>query len=104
MFEKDRKILKMFKPVQVKALPNYKLWVKYSDDVAGEVDLSHLAGRGVFSLWNDYAAFEKVYIGSSGAIAWSDEIDICPDNVYMTITGKTPEELFPNMKLEFINA
>ncbi len=94
----------MFKPVQVKALPNYKLWVKYSDGVEGEIDLSHLAGKGVFSLWNDYTAFEKVYIGNSGQIAWSDEIDICPDTVYMTITGKTPEQLFPNLKAELLNA
>ncbi len=75
----------MFKPVQVKAGPNYKLWLKYSDGVEGEVDLSHLAGKGVFSLWNDYAAFEKVYIGNSGQIAWTDEIDICPDTVYMSL-------------------
>ncbi|MFN8457660.1 MAG: DUF2442 domain-containing protein [Anaerolineae bacterium] len=88
----------MFKPIKVKPLPNYKLWVKYSDGVEGEVDLSHLAGKGVFALWNDYTAFEQVYIGSSGEIAWSDEVDICPDSTYMKITGKTPEELFPNLQ------
>jgi len=88
----------MFKPVEVKALPNYKLWLKYTDGVEGEVDLSHLVGKGVFALWNDYTAFEKVYIGPSGEIAWSEEIDICPDSVYMKITGKTPEQLFPNLQ------
>lgn len=88
----------MFKPIEIKALPNYKLWVKYSDGVEGEVDLSHLAGKGVFALWNDYTAFEQVYIGSSGEIAWSDEVDICPDSTYMKITGKTPEQLFPNLQ------
>ena len=51
----------MFKPVQVKPLPSYRLWLKYADGVAGEVNLSHLAGKGVFALWNDYAAFERVY-------------------------------------------
>ena len=45
----------MFKPVQVKALQGYKLWVKFSDGVEGEVNLSHLVGKGVFSKWNDYA-------------------------------------------------
>jgi len=39
----------MFKPIQVKVLPNYKLWVKYTDGVEGEIDLSHLVGKGVFS-------------------------------------------------------
>ena len=90
----------MFNPVEVKALPNYKLWVKYSDGIEGEVDLSHLVGKGVFSLWNDFSAFQKVYISSSGEIAWSDTIDICPDAVYMKITGKTPWQLFPNLQSE----
>ena len=94
----------MFKPVEVKALPNYRIWIKYSDGVEGEVDLSHLAGKGVFALWSDYSAFEKVYIGSSGQIAWSDEIDICPDSLYIAITGKSPEELFANLKKEKVNA
>ena len=94
----------MFKPVEVKALPNYRICVKYSDGVQGEVDLSHLAGKGVFKLWNNYSAFEKVYIGSSGQIAWSDEIDICPDSIYMKITGKSPEELFTNLRKEKVNA
>lgn len=94
----------MFEPVEVKALPGYKLWVRYADGVAGEVDLSHLVGKGVFSLWKDYEAFEKVYIGEGGAIAWSDEIDICPDAVYMEITGKRPEDLFPGLRMEVVCA
>ena len=94
----------MLRPVEVKALPDYRLWVKYSDGVEGEVDLSHLAGKGVFALWDDYAAFEKVYIGSHREIAWSDEVEICPDTIYMTITGKKPEELFPTLRAEPVNA
>lgn len=48
----------MVKPIQVKALPNYKLWLKYADGVEGEVDLAHLAGKGVFALWNDYRVIQ----------------------------------------------
>ena len=88
----------MLKPIEVKALPNYKLWVKYADGVEGTADLSHLAGKGVFALWNDYAVFEQVSIGEHGQIAWSDEIDICPDSISLQITGKIPEDLFPNLK------
>jgi hypothetical protein len=94
----------MLKPVEVKALADYKIWVKYSDGVEGVANLSHLAGKGVFELWNDYSAFEKVYIGSSGQIAWSDKIDICPDSIYMEIIRKSPEEIFPSMKKDKINA
>lgn len=88
----------MFKPVEAKALPNYKLWLRYEDGTAGEVDLAHLAGRGVFTLWNDYQAFEQVYIGSQGQIAWHEQIDLCPDALYLELTGKKPEDVFSNLK------
>lgn len=90
----------MFRPIEVKALPNYRLWIAYADGIQGIVDLGHLVGRGVFRLWEDPQAFDQVYIGSEGQIAWSDEIDLCPDALYIEITSKTPEELFPRLKAE----
>ena len=87
----------MFRPVKVEALPGYRLKVEFADRVAGEVDLRHLVGKGVFALWEDSVVFEQVYISDVGQIAWSDTIDICPDAVYMQIAGKTPEELFPSL-------
>jgi hypothetical protein len=94
----------MFILVEVKALPDYRLWLHYTDGVEGEVDLSHLAGRGVFAAWDDYQVFEKVHIGTSGAIAWNDDIDLCPDALYLRITGKTPEEVFPKLKTVEVDA
>ena len=94
----------MFKPVAVKALPDYKLWLRYADGVEGEVDLSAFAGQGVFKIWNDYQVFEKVYIGEHGQVAWSDEIDMCPDALYLRLTGKTPEEVFPNLRKMSLHA
>ena len=88
----------MRKPIEVRALPDYKIWLRYDDGIAGEVDLCQYAGKGVFTLWNDYEAFEKVYIGEADQIAWSDEIDMCPDSMYMQLTGKTVEEIYPNLK------
>ena len=88
----------MPRPIQIKPLENYRLWIKFSDSVEGIVDLSHLAGQGVFALWNDYREFQKVHIGSSGEIAWSEEIDICPDTLYLRVTGKKPEDLFPKLR------
>ncbi|TEU22638.1 MAG: DUF2442 domain-containing protein [Anaerolineales bacterium] len=85
-------------PIKVEPLENYRLWVKYSDGVEGIVDLSDLAGKGVFALWNDYREFQKVYIGPSGEIAWSDQVDLCPDATYLKITGKQPEDIFPKLR------
>jgi hypothetical protein len=58
----------MKKPIDVKPLDHYRLWLRFSDGVEGIVDLSEFAGKGVFALWNDYAEFEKVSIGPSGEI------------------------------------
>ena len=83
----------MIRPVKVEPRPKYRIWVEFSDGVAGEVDLSDLAGRGVFAAWNEQGVFEKVHIDSTGAVAWSEDVDLCPDALYMEITGKSFEEL-----------
>lgn len=88
----------MAKPVDVKALANFRIWLRYDDGAEGEVDLSDLAGRGVFQAWNDANFFGSVRIGSHGTIAWGDDIDLCPDATYMRLTGKSPEEVFPALK------
>jgi len=88
----------MFKPIEVKPLDNYRIWLRYSDDTEGVADLSHLAGEGVFTLWNDYREFAKVHIGPGGEIAWSDQLDLCPDALYLKITGKQPEDIFPKLR------
>lgn len=88
----------MPKLIEVKPLENYRIWVKYSDGVEGVVDLSDLVGKGVFAAWNDYREFQKVHVGPSGEIAWSEEIDLCPDAIYLKITGKKPEDLFPKLR------
>ena len=94
----------MFKVVEVTPLPNYRLRLRYEDGVVGDVGLGHLVGQGVFALWNDLHAFESVSIGESGEPRWSDEVDLCPDTLYMEITRKTPEELFPNLAKAHLNA
>ena len=94
----------MFRLIEVKALPDYRLWVQYSDGSKGEVDLSEFAGRGVFTIWDDYRVFEKVVIGEQGQVAWSDEVDMCPDSLYLRLTGKTPEDVFPNLREMSIDA
>ena len=41
----------MFEPLEVKALPDSRIWIRYADGKEGEVDLSHLAGQGMFKIW-----------------------------------------------------
>ena len=88
----------MHKIINVTVLENYKLKLEYDNGQQGIADLSHLVGKGVFALWNDYNAFRKVKIGSSGELLWSDQIDICPDSLYLKITNQEPEDLFPILR------
>lgn len=88
----------MARPIEVKALPKFRIWLRYDDGVEGEVDLSDLAGRGVFKAWNDTAFFDSVRLASHGAIEWGGDIDICPDAMYLRLTGKSPEQVFPSLR------
>ena len=88
----------MLKPVEVKTLDDYRLWIAFSDGVEGVADLSEFAGKGVFERWNDYREFQKVHIGPDGEIAWSDEVDLCPDALYLKVTGQKPVDLFPKLR------
>jgi hypothetical protein len=83
----------MFEPVEVEARSDYRLWIRYSDGVEGKVDLSHLAGRGVFELWDDEQAWKDVRIAEDGAIQWTEEVELCPDATYLKLTGESPEEI-----------
>ncbi|HET6883369.1 MAG TPA: DUF2442 domain-containing protein [Pirellulales bacterium] len=88
----------MFRPIEVRALPRYRLFLRYQGGVEGEVDLSYLVGRGVFGLWDDPGEFDKVTIGSSDQIRWSDQLDLCPDAMYARLSGRTPAQLFSNLR------
>lgn len=86
------------RPLAVEARDGFRIWLRYADGVEGEVDLSALVGRGVFAAWEEPGFFQKVHISDFGAIAWSDEIDMCPDALYLEITGKSPEDIWPGLK------
>jgi len=83
---------------KVKVLPGYRLELEFDDGVCGVVDLSESVGKGVFALWRDPLVFEQVRIGSSGELIWGDRIDQCPDALYLKVTGKKPEDLFPALR------
>ena len=80
------------KPIEVKALDNYTIFVRFSDGVQGPIDLNHLAHRGVFHEWDKNNLFSQVHIADYGAIAWNDDIDICPDSAYLQLKGLTFEQ------------
>lgn len=88
----------MYKLLQAKPLQPYRIWLRYEDGNEGVVDLSDLAGRGVFEAWNEPAFFGSAEIGEYGELRWSEEIDLDPDMLYMRLTGAEPGDLFPNLR------
>ena len=94
----------MVELVDVKPLSDFRLALRYDDGTEGVVDLSHLAGKGVFQAWHRSGFFEDVSIGSGGEIRWDDTIDLCPHALYMQLTGKSPEDIFPNLRKAAANA
>ncbi len=81
----------MIRPTSVEPLSGYRIQVVYPDGVEGIIDLSADVGRGVFAPLADEAFFRTVHIGRYGQIAWSEDIEICPDSAYQEITAKPAE-------------
>ena len=81
------------RPVEVEPWPNFRLKRRYSNGANGEVDLSHLVGLGVFKAWNEESLFLKVRITPYGAVAWGNDIELCPDALYLQLPGRSLSEL-----------
>jgi hypothetical protein len=94
----------MYRITQAEPLENYRMDLRFADGTHGIVDLSNLAGRGVFALWNNYAEFRNVRIGEAGELIWAGGVDLCPDALYLWLTGKKPEDIFPALQHELARA
>ncbi len=78
----------MIRPTNVQALAKYRIWLEFDDGVSGEIDLSDVAGSGVFKIWDEPGYFEKVHIAPHRAIAWDDDVELCPDTLHWELAGK----------------
>jgi len=84
--------------LEVSPQGRFKLFLRYDDGVAGVLDLSSLAGQGVFAAWLKPGVFEQVRLTEAGAPEWPGDVDLCPDALYLNLTGKAPEEIFPALR------
>ncbi len=86
------------KATRVTPLSRYRVDVEFDDGEHGVVDLSDYAGIGVFEAWLKPGFFELVSVTEDGALAWPGDLDLCPDAVYMRLTRKHPEDMFPSLR------
>lgn len=71
----------------VKALPGWRLQVRFVDGTEGTVDLTaliHSPTAGVFAALVDPSLFNQVAV-QHGAVTWPGEIDLAPDALYAEI-------------------
>ena len=86
------------KIVELSPQEGYRLFLRFEDGASGVVDLSSFTGRGVFAAWLEPGVFEQVRLAEEGHPEWPGEIDLCPDSLYMQLTGKRPEDVFPKLR------
>ena len=60
-------------------------------------------GGGAFRAWSDRNLFEAVHLPPYRAVSWPGELDLCADMLYMRLTGKAVEELFPDLRDAYTN-
>lgn len=70
----------MVRVVEVKPLPAYRLWVRFSDGLEGEYAVEPERRGGVFQRLRDAGAFEAVSINKDfGCVEWPGGVDLCPN-------------------------
>src|ERR1700733_8364802 len=73
--------------VEVKPEPDYRLFVRFKDGLAGRVQLRPEELTGALAPLLDAVFFEQVFI-DCGAVAWPGEIDLAPDAMYEEIASQ----------------
>ncbi len=84
--------------VGVGPLDGYRIWVRFDDEVVGEIDLSDKLEKPMYQPWKDRWVFETVRVGQYGEVVWyilgaEQGVDLCPDALYMELTGLTFDEM-----------
>ena len=88
----------MIAPVAVEPRDGWRIWLRFEDGAEGEIDLSNVALQGIFAPWADRAVFESVHLTPHGSVAWSDEIELCADALYLELTGEPAEAVMPGLR------
>ena len=73
----------MKKITSLKILESYRVRLRFDDGAEGEVDFSSKPRTGVYAFWNNSDNFRKARIDDVGALIWNDQIDFCPDSLWL---------------------
>jgi hypothetical protein len=77
--------------VEVQVLDHYRIFLRFDDGKAGEIDLAPLIApfEGVFAPLRDETYFRQVRVNADiGTITWPNGADLCPDVLRNSLTGE----------------
>ncbi len=69
----------------VRALPDWRLEVRFADGTSGIVSLKDRLFGPMFEPLRDQAFFAQVAIDEFGVICWPNGADVAPDAIYETL-------------------
>ncbi len=81
--------------VEVRPTGAHRLYLRFEDGVAGEVDVADLiAFDGVFAPLRDERRFAEVCVNRElGTICWPNGADLDPDVLYAQVSGEPVPDL-----------
>ena len=75
--------------VSARAVDDTHVAVAFSDGSDGLLDVGPYLRFPAFAPLNDHAFFRRVH-AAHGTVVWSDEIDLCPDTVWVEAVRPVP--------------
>ena len=84
--------------IEARALGGYRVFLRFDDGVAGEIDLGEVIKfEGVFATLRDESEFAKLRVDpNAGTIFWPNGADLDPDVLYAAVSGKPIETTIEN--------
>lgn len=87
---------------EVRPLAGYRLWARFDDGLEGVADLSEMITEfpAARQLWVEENRFDEVcVINHGGGVMWDpDRLDMSSNSLYMSITDKPIEEVYPQIQ------
>jgi hypothetical protein len=83
--------------VEARPVGGYRVYVRFDDGVAGEVDLAALITfEGVFAPLRALEQFAELQVASDlGTICWPNGADIAPETLYEAVLGRPRHTRLP---------
>jgi Protein of unknown function (DUF2442) len=81
------------KVVSVQPLTEYRIAVRFDDEVEGVADISSMLGGELGEPLKNADSFRQVFVNEWGTVCWPNGFDICQDVLYRHVERITGSEL-----------